>query len=448
LQDRDAASIMFPLFRRAADARRNPNRDDEAASKCFVHGHESREVLPMSYADDYIRPSELAGIRTELVTMRRALSDLQSTSARATSRSESRQPDLATVLIKALTAQFLAGKSIHGLARAADEVAERIFGRQPGGQAITEAARDLPRFLARATVSPATSTGVGYAAELVGSANYPGLLGALAPASVYAALAARGLRVAFNGVSTIKIPSKLSSPYVGGDFLGEGQPIPTRRLGLSPTTIGPLRKLASISHFTAELQNASVPTIEAVLRDSISSDTALLLDSKLLDNVASSTTRPAGLLNGVTPLTATAGGGLAALAGDLGALAAAIPNPADLVYIMPPADRVRALALSPGLLGVTIIEAAALTAKTVIALDCGDFVSGEGDTPRFDLSEQSTLHEDDAPAAIGVPGSPNVVSAPSRSLFQTDTIALRFIQFVVWLLARPQRIAAVVAVTW
>ena len=79
----------------------------------------------------------------------------------------------------------------------------------------------------------------------------------------------------------------------------------------------------------------------------------------------------------MTGLTPTTGGGVAALAGDLGNLAAAIPSAGDLVFIMNEADRTRALAISPGLIAVNIIVAPGLTAKIVIALDAADFVSGE-----------------------------------------------------------------------
>jgi Phage capsid family len=280
--------------------------------------------------------------------------------------------------------------------------------------------------------------------------NWPTLLGALAPDSTYAALAARGLRVAFNGVSGVRLPAKLPSPLVGGDFIGEGAPIPTRRLGLTGITIVP-HKMALISHFSDELRRSSVPSIEAVLRQGISYDTAILLDQKLLDNVAASSTRPAGLLNGVTPTAATTGGGLAAIAGDLSALATAIAAPIiDLVYLMNPIDRVRALALAPGLNQLNnIIAAPALAAKTVIALDASDFISGEGDQPRFDISEQAAIHEEDTtPLPLASPGSPNTVAAPMRSLFQTDAISLRFIQRVTFMLGRPGRIAVISSVTW
>jgi hypothetical protein len=73
----------------------------------------------------------------------------------------------------------------------------------------------------------------------------------------------------------------------------------------------------------------------------------------------------------------------------------------------------------------------------------------EGAAPRFDLSDQTVLvYDDTAPAQIGATGSPNVVGAPARSMFQTDSIALRMIFDVNWGLVRTGTVAWTQAVTW
>ena len=383
--------------------------------------------------------------------LKRSISDIQSKIANLhhRSRDDSRAPDLASIVIKALVCQFLA----EGRSRASsggptpEEIAQKIY---RGDVMVGRATRDLNGFLARGAQGPATLTTPGYAAEMTITVNWPTLLGSLAPDSTYAALAARGLRVAFNGVSGVRLPAKLPAPLIGGDFIGEGAPIPTRRLGVTGITIVP-HKMALISHFSDELRRSSVPSIEAVLRAGIAYDSQILLDQRMLDNVAATSIRPAGLLNGVTPLTPSAGGGLAAIAGDLSALATAITAPIiDLVYLMNVVDFTRALALAPGLNQLNnIIVAPALAAKTVIALDASDFVSAEGDTPRFDLSEQATIHaEDTTPLPIASVGTPNTVAAPAISMYQQDLISLRFIQRVTWMLGRPGRIAVTQNVTW
>jgi hypothetical protein len=282
--------------------------------------------------------------------MRRSLGDIQSMSAaighRLRQTAPSREPG--AILFKALTAMFLADRSVINGGPTAEQVAQRAYGQDPDSHSIVRATRDLPAFLGKAASTPATTGTAGWAAELVGSQNYQGVLGTVAPASTYAALAARGLRVSFAGIGTIKVSSK-SGSSLAGDFIVEGNPIPTRKTGFSSTTVDPVRKLAVLSTFSEELKRSSVPTIENTIRDCISADTSGVLDSKLLDNNAATTARPAGLLNGATSVTAVAGGGAAALGGDLGNLAAAIVSPIDLTFIMTPSDYVRASALLPAL---------------------------------------------------------------------------------------------------
>jgi hypothetical protein len=54
---------------------------------------------------------------------------------------------------------------------------------------------------------------------------------------------------------------------------------------------------------------------------------------------------------------------------------------------------------------------------TVFFVDAADFFTASGDEPRFDVSDQATLHmEDTTPLAIGTAGSPNTVAAPVRSI--------------------------------
>jgi hypothetical protein len=358
-------------------------------------------------------------------------------------RSERRRKNLnlGTAIIRSLVCRL---KARTAFGETPEAIAEQVYGSQPD---VRRALSDLPQLIQRGAVNPAATSVVGWAAELVGAEN-SGVLPAIAPASAYAQLAARGLRLQFAGVGTIKVPARLSAPLIGGDFVAESSPIPVRRLGLSPTPVGPPKKLAVISHFSAELRDRSIPTIESVLRQAIADDTSQTLDTRMLDDAAATSARPAGLLFGVVAIPATAGGGLSALAGDLGALAAAIPSASDLVYVMNAADRVRAITLAPGLSGVAIIAAPPLAAGTVIALDAGDFATGEGDAPRFDLSDQATLHADDDPDPISAVGAPNVVAAPSTSLWQQDLISIRLIQRVTWAMRRSGRISFVGSVTW
>ncbi|MDX0491547.1 peptidase U35 [Sinorhizobium medicae] len=291
----------------------------------------------------------------------------------------------------------------------------------------------------RAAVSPASRTVPGWAAELVQSGAL-GILPLVAPQSVYAALAARGLRVSFDGIGSVSVPRRADQPNGDGIFVGEGLPIPVRQMSLASSSVKPCTaKLISL--FSGELQKRSTPTIEAVVRLGLAEDVSAGIDAVLTGSAAGSAIQPPGLLYGLTPIAATAGGGTAALTGDLGALAGAIPNAADLVYLMGEAERVRALTLAPGLAGVTIISAPSLPAKTVIALDAADFVSGEGDAFSFDVSSEATVVSRDDPG-------PAVATAPTHSLYQQNWLGVRLIASVGWTMRAPNRVAFVEDVSW
>jgi hypothetical protein len=82
--------------------------------------------------------------------------------------------------------------------------------------------------------------------------------------------------------------------------------------------------MAVISTFTREIAEHSTPAIEGLIRQAIIEDTAVAIDSVLLDATAATTTRPAGLKAGVSATTATAAGGINALIGDIRGLTGAL----------------------------------------------------------------------------------------------------------------------------
>lgn len=317
-------------------------------------------------------------------------------------------------------------------------------------------------FVVKAAVSPATTTQAGWAAELVNTAMTD-FLETLRPTSIYPSLSeAGGGRLAFGpNQGAIKIPSRASTPSISGSFVGEGAPIPVRRLGLTSITLTP-RKMGVISTFTREIARYSTPAIEGLLRREIVNDTSITIDSLLLDDSAGSAVRPAGLLNGVTIGTGTAGGGQAAFLSDLRALRApfdAANASTDLVMLVNP-SQLEGLALTPGADGklgwadtllsrYRVLASNAVPVGRVIMLRADDFVSATGDVPEFEMSNEATLHmEDTAPAQIGTAGTPNAVAAPVQSMFQTASIAIRMLMDISWAMRRTGMVRAIDGVTW
>jgi HK97 family phage major capsid protein len=160
------------------------------------------------------------------------------------------------------------------------------------------------------------------------------------PQSVYPGLSAKGGRFTFGRAGVVSLPSRAATPTIGGSFVAQGSPIPVRQAGYQSISLTP-KKMGVISTFTREIAEHSTPSIEALIRQAIQEDTSVAIDAVLLDNTAASTTRPAGLRNGVSGLTPTTGGGFAALVGDIKQMVAVLVAANSLrapVWIMNPAQ--------------------------------------------------------------------------------------------------------------
>jgi HK97 family phage major capsid protein len=185
----------------------------------------------------------------------------------------------------------------------------------------------------------------------------------------------------------------------------------------------------------------------------------------LLDAVAATAIRPAGLLNGVV-VTASSGVTLTNVIADLKKMIAEIQagnGGRRLVWLMNPAQAVSLGLLTNAsgafmfntqlatgtLLGYETIVSNNVPAAQIILVDAADFASVSDDSPAFDVSEQATLHmEDTTPLPLASTGAPNTVAAPMRSLWQTDTVGIRMIQQMNWSMRRPGMVSSVNAIAW
>jgi HK97 family phage major capsid protein len=328
-----------------------------------------------------------------------------------------------------------------------------------------EPTKAVHEWFSRAATAPATLTGSGWA-DTLATTTYGEFLDLLYPGSIYGPLSSRGFRATLGRFAVLSMPTRSVSASVAGSFVAEGAPIPVRQAAFVPVTIG-LKKMAVISSYTREIAEHSNPQIEGILRSLIAEDTSIAIDTILVDANAATAIRPAGLRNGVAGLTPTAGGGFTALVGDIKQMVAVLASANSLrtpVWIMNPAqaNSIGLTATANGvfpfkqeidgnmLQGYPVIVSSTCPATTVILLDAADFMSVSGDEPRFEVSDQATLHfEDTTPLQLvtGAQGS-GVVASPSRSMFQTDSLALRMILPMNWAMRRTGVIAWITAVTW
>lgn len=448
--------IMKTLSQRIEDAQADLLREKDALT---VHTSESD-------FDTIVSDEMAARIKTmdsNIEALKRAEAALAAKTARPAEVTEKSQrfavaakkSEAKDVMIRSAVCQLMA----HLERRSAYDIMTARYGED-------ETVKTMLDVVTKAATAPATTTTTGWAAELV-QTSILDFMESLLPASIYPSLRARGGNFTFGRNGIVSIPSRNTGTSLAGSFVSQGSPIPVRQGAFTSTTLTP-KKMAVITTFTREIAEHSTPSIEAILREAIRDDTAQAIDTILLDNVAASVTRPAGLRNGVTALTATTGGGFAALVGDMKALVGALITSSNgnlraPVWIMNP---VQALGISltqnaggefafsnqignGTLNGYPVIQSPNVAAGTVFLVDAADFFTATGDEPRFDVSDQATLHmEDTTPLQISTAGTPNVVAAPVRSMFQTDSIALRMILDMNWAMRRTGSVAFTQSVTW
>jgi HK97 family phage prohead protease/HK97 family phage major capsid protein len=362
--------------------------------------------------------------------------------------------DLLDYLVRGATVTYIA----RATGKSPEETRLRIYGDDEGTKAIVE-------IVTRAASAPAMTTVTGWAQELA-QTTYADLMPLLMPKAILTRLAPRGLTLSFGTAGRIVIPTRSRTPTLAGSFVGEGMAIPVRQGAFTSQTLTP-KKMAVISTWTREMGDHSVPAIEGLIRQAIQDDTQVAIDSVLLDANPATTIRPAGLLNGVGATTATAGGGIAGLVGDITALINAIStstygNIRNLVWLANQTDLLRASLLTATntgifpfrdeirggtLNGIPIIDSATVTAKTLILVDAADFVVVGGEAPRMEMSDQATLHMEDT-TPLDLVASPSTVAAPQRSLFQTDSLALRMVLPLNWTQRRAGTVAWTQNVTW
>jgi HK97 family phage prohead protease len=320
----------------------------------------------------------------------------------------------------------------------------------------------------RTAVGPALTTQATWAAELVGTA-IADFLGQLPITTIYPRLAAKGIKFTFGRNGVIKVPGRSATPTINGSFVGEGQPIPVRKLGLTAITLTP-KKMAVISEFTREMALHSTPAIEGVIRQAINDDTAVAIDTVLIDATVADLIRPAGIragVSGLTPSVATAS--FDKMIADITALMnpiSAARGGSDLVLLMNPAQALKlSWVVTPNgdfifadiqngsLRNLTVITSTTVPAGMLIMLDAAEFASVTGDAPEFDVSDVATIHEEDTtplPLVGGTVQPPVIgsIAAPVRSLWQTASIGVRMMVDMNWTMRRANMVSWMTGVTW
>ena len=274
-----------------------------------------------------------------------------------------------------------------------------------------------------------------------------------------------------NGVGVMKIPVRAVTPTIAGAWVGEGSPKPVKRASFSTISLSPTKLVGDLALFPKRWRLYGLPSIEGIIRQAMADDTGIALDTYLIDNVAASAgVRPAGLLNGVTPITAI--GGNPGIGGDGGGSQGAgrgdhrgrrrRPGPCDRVAGQSGAGTVARSWRRPrpaisclrsgqaaSRFGMRLIVSATVPAGRVIAIDAADFATARGDVPRFAVSTEATLHEEDTtPLALvtGAQGSGLWRRRCGRCSKRTPS-RLECSMYVTWAMRRAGMVQTIAAVT-
>jgi hypothetical protein len=301
--------------------------------------------------------------------------------------------------------------------------------------------------LTRAAVVVADTATSGWASQLAQTATADFML-SIGPQSAGSALLKRAISLQFANNNAIKVPS-ITAASSGAAFVQEGNPAPAQQFSLSSgVTLSP-RKFITLAVFTRDIFEHSIPTIESLVRSVLAEDVGLALDAAMFSSTAGDASRPAGLLVGLSPITPAAAGDWSMVT-DVQLLAAAVaPVSANspLLFVASPKQAAR-MKFSSQLKDVEVFSSSALADKTVLCIAANCLVSAIDPAPRFALSTEATVVMRDDPAQLAVVGTPNVVSAPARSLFQTDSISLKMAFEMSWALRSATGLALMNAVNW
>jgi hypothetical protein len=307
------------------------------------------------------------------------------------------------------------------------------FAKQRWGDGVTE-------LIIRGATMPATIADADWAGAVAPTA-VGDFISSLSALSAAARLFDAAPRASLDGVQQLHYPRRLGAidpskvPWVG-----ELGAIPVLPFVVEPATLGPPKKLAAIAVATRELIEGS--NGEQVIRQLVRENAALSLDASLFSNLPATAARPAGIMNGVAPLTPTAGSD--AMMADLGMLAVEIGSvTAGLAYVAHP-SQASAIKLGRGTLwpaDVPVWPTLGVAAGTVIALDPAAFVSAFGSEPEISSSKEALLQTESTPG-----GDP--MAGPTTSLFQVDMIATKLILPAAWTWRVSGAVAWIDGATW
>jgi HK97 family phage major capsid protein len=302
--------------------------------------------------------------------------------------------------------------------------------------------------------------------------------------------------VTFDGFGTITIPIENPLPATPSEpaWVGEGGVIPLTQYNFGSQTLTPY-KLAAITTMTNEIMRRSTPAIEGIVSNLMSKAYSKVLDQAYIATGASSTAvagvRPASILNGVTPLTPSAGAPDLNIRADIFALLSAFQNAQIGSKPIMLVNRINATGVgmvvnalgeivfpdplgTKRILGIPFFASNYVPVNTVIMVDAAYLATAFGSI-EFNISDVASITEasadtnpptqaDDGAGAVGTPGQVPINAGidlggagsggaaaagyNARSLWQTWSTGIRLVAETSWAKLNPAAAQYMTGVKW
>jgi hypothetical protein len=296
----------------------------------------------------------------------------------------------------------------------------------------------------KAVSGPVTSSGA--AALAVQTVR---ILPLLAPQSAALKLFTAGVTLDLAGINSVRIPNIASAPVAR--FVGEGLAAPMTSVGFGSTVLGPERKILILASITRELETSGPENASAVIGAVLAAAATKTLDAVAFGTGVDDGTQPAGLLHNVTSLTPATGNGLAAIAADLGAMAAAMASagvdPEGMIIVASPRQAVSLRLLASPTFQNTVLMTTGLADRSVAAFAPQAIASALGGEPIVEGNRgAAVVHmEDTNPLPIVAGGTP---AFPTTSLFQVDALGIKCTARAAWAVTAAGAAQRVDNVNW
>lgn len=317
--------------------------------------------------------------------------------------------------------------------------------------------------IVKAATDPATMTDAAWAAPLVRE-TWGEFMDLIRDISIYPRLP--GIRLEFDRYGKITLPKNVGRGQLAGSFVGEGKPIPVREGAYGGVDLTP-KKLAVISVFTREIGMHSMPAIQGLIQSQMLEDTAESLDGLYLDAEARDTLRPAGMQDttetGAGNINGSSGTTVAAIIADTqamvgrmiaartGSTAVWCINPLRVLSLRNVQDAAsgefvfRAEIAAGTFQGYPLIISQNVPDDLLLLQSDGAVAFANDYAPAIEVSDQATIVFDDT-----VPDDvlPDTNTQPVKSMFQTDSIAVKMHAGLDWRISRIGGVQILTGVDW